>query len=196
MYKKLSTLTIESLNDNNLLINTSIQNINLIGKSFRNLTVIELITKNQVKSPIWLCKCLCGNLIEKDSYYLLYKRTKTNTCWKCQFVGEMSGHFWCRLTKNAKKRNIIFNITKEYIWDLYLKQNKKCALSGIEISFPERSNRDICNISLDRIDSKLGYIEGNVQWVDKNINLMKHSLDELEFINLCKLISKGPKSNE
>ena len=39
--------------------------------------------------------------------------------------------------------------------------------------------------SLDRIDSKKGYIEGNIQWVHKDINRMKWAFNEDYFIKLC-----------
>ena len=42
--------------------------------------------------------------------------------------------------------------------------------------------------SLDRIDSKKGYIEGNVQWVHKNVNKMKMDLDEKEFFSIVKQV--------
>lgn len=47
--------------------------------------------------------------------------------------------------------------------------------------------------SLDRIDSSLGYIEGNVQWVLREINFMKGNLDEEYFKNICIAIGKYNK---
>ena len=81
-------------------------------------------------------------------------------------------------------------ITKEYIWDLFIKQNRKCALSGIELTFPLKNNDKSYNASLDRIDSSLGYIEGNVQWVDKTINIMKNKFNQTYFIELCKKVAE------
>jgi hypothetical protein len=44
---------------------------------------------------------------------------------------------------------------------------------------------------LDRIDSNLGYVVGNVQWVLKEINIMKHTMSHDYFINLCSIISNN-----
>jgi hypothetical protein len=44
---------------------------------------------------------------------------------------------------------------------------------------------------LDRVDSSKGYIEGNVQWVHKTINLMKQSFNQKEFIHFCKLVANN-----
>ena len=41
------------------------------------------------------------------------------------------------------------------------------------------------NLSIDRIDSFKGYEKDNIQLVDKRINMMKGSLSNEEFIELC-----------
>lgn len=39
-----------------------------------------------------------------------------------------------------------------------------------------------------------GYVKGNVQWVHKDINLMKNALDQEYFVNLCtKVVIKSKK---
>ena len=43
---------------------------------------------------------------------------------------------------------------------------------------------------IDRIDSSKGYVKGNVQWVHKNVNLMKGKFDQEYFIEMCKKITK------
>ena len=43
--------------------------------------------------------------------------------------------------------------------------------------------------SIDRIDSSIGYVIGNVQWVHKQVNFMKGTMEQKEFIKFCKLIS-------
>ena len=83
----------------------------------------------------------------------------------------------------------MFDITIEYAWDLYLNQNKECALSGLPIKFSFTRNKNDETASLDRIDSKLGYVEGNVQWVHKHVNMMKNVYSQKYFISICKLIS-------
>lgn len=67
------------------------------------------------------------------------------------------------------------------------KQHKRCALTGVEIEFGTAWNK-VCTASLDRIDSNEGYIEGNVQWVHKAINLMKRDMTDAEFLDWCKRV--------
>lgn len=45
------------------------------------------------------------------------------------------------------------------------------------------------NVSIDRIDSSIGYLPSNIQLVDKRINMLKNILPQDEFIDLCKLVA-------
>lgn len=47
---------------------------------------------------------------------------------------------------------------------------------------PSRVEKGSSTASLDRIDSSRGYVQGNVQWVRVDINLMKHSLKMKDFV--------------
>jgi hypothetical protein len=84
----------------------------------------------------------------------------------------------------AKKREIPFTVTEEYLWELFLKQDKKCALTGVDLLI-SAVNRNLNSGSLDRINSRIGYEEGNLQWVHKTINMMKYVLKQDTFIDLC-----------
>jgi len=53
-----------------------------------------------------------------------------------------------------------------------------------------RAGKPSQTASLDRINSDMGYVEGNVQWVHRDINFMKGCLSQHNFIHLCQLIVK------
>jgi hypothetical protein len=60
----------------------------------------------------------------------------------------------------------------------------------IEASITNTKNRGrVWTASVDRIDSSKDYVEGNVQWLHKDINRMKWDLDTDKFIELCKLVA-------
>jgi len=83
------------------------------------------------------------------------------------------------------------NVTIEFIWELFLNQNRKCALSGVEIGFKKSVKREKKRdetASLDRIDSLKAYTEDNVQWVHKDINKMKWDFPVNRFLELTKLV--------
>ena len=68
---------------------------------------------------------------------------------------------------------------------MYEKQGHKCALSGMSIEPDISKTLNQQMMSIDRIDSYKGYEPDNIQLVDKRINMMKGSLTDKEFIDLC-----------
>lgn len=104
----------------------------------------------------------------------------------------LSGSYWTNIRWAAASRNLIFDLTIEYAWSIYIGQNKRCALSGVPISFPPdgaAKNRSLQTASLDRIDSNIGYIQGNVQWIHKEIQDMKWDKSEPDFVRWCVAIA-------
>jgi len=111
-------------------------------------------------------------------------------------VGELTKTVYSHYKTNAEIRNLEFNVSIEFLWALYEKQNGKCKLSGIPIVLTtERKNANVnfdkMTASLDRIDSTKDYTEDNVQWVHKHVNMMKQSYSQEYFIEICKAIAKN-----
>jgi hypothetical protein len=88
--------------------------------------------------------------------------------------------------KSARKRNILYDLEYNYLCELIEKQNYICALSGLKLKFGPKRSPTQTTASIDRIDSDTGYIQSNVWWIDKNINLIKSSIK----LNNILLISK------
>ena len=107
-----------------------------------------------------------------------------------QFTGheEIRGRRWSHIKSHARTRGLEFSVTIKYAWKLYEKQNRKCALSGLPIEFDKNGGNT--SASLDRINSSLGYIEGNVQWTHKLVNKMKWDFSQQEFLNFCRLVAE------
>jgi hypothetical protein len=111
------------------------------------------------------------------------------------YRGELPKTIWNRFIKNAQRRGKCFNISLEEAFDVYEKQDRKCALSGVPIDFgviegisaPQRDK--MRSASLDRIDSQKGYTIDNIQWVHKDVNFMKQQFSDEKFTNWCKLIA-------
>jgi hypothetical protein len=177
-----------------------------INQKFGRLTILNFTGKtNSSRSKIYLCQCDCGNQKEIAITKLKHK-TKSCGCLKSENLnhesgkqslrfmghGDISKTFWNRILYSAKNRKKEFNITIEYAWELFLNQNKKCAISGLDLVISP-SSKDMYNksisASLDRIDSTKGYIGGNVQWVHKDINYMKWKLSVDRFKELCKIVT-------
>ncbi len=164
---------------------------NLINKEFGSLKVLSQ-TRGDGVSAIWNCECVCGNLTKVRAPCL--RRHEITSCGKCKEhynwkgVGELSGQYFATLKTGASKRNLIFDITKDFLWDLFLKQNRLCKLSGIKLHFARSYGSTEQTASLDRIDNDVGYIESNVQWVHKDLNRIKREFNQDVFLNYVKLI--------
>jgi hypothetical protein len=75
---------------------------------------------------------------------------------------------------------------RDLLWE---NQNGKCAYTGELLNFGRSKVNGTA--SLDRIDSSLGYVEGNVQFVHKDVNIMKWDLSEKRFLDICEKITKN-----
>lgn len=176
----------------------------LSGKRFGKLVVEKMVKSGPRGSWSALCHCDCGTknkilprrvLVEgittscgcRTDYYA--KLTGENSS---QYVGykEIRGTFWNKtISRHTKKKYPGIPITIKEAWDLYEKQDRKCALSGLPISFGRVGKSKENTASLDRINPAFGYTKDNVQWVKKEINYMKHTLSQEEFINFCRLVA-------
>jgi hypothetical protein len=179
---------------------------NLTGKTFGLLTVIEIHSRTRNGHIRYVCSCSCGSSSNVLSTHLLQGNTISCGCTNIQKkgnespywkgYGEISKSFYNEIKRSAdggkgRRKPIDFNVSIEYLWDLFLKQNKKCSLSGQDLFFPKSNSDKSFNSSLDRIDSSKGYVIGNVQWVHKDINIMKNKYNQNYFIEICKLITKN-----
>lgn len=177
------------------------------GTKFGQWTIIsDEVKVGNDRALYQLCKCSCGNISWKK---LVTLRNGTSTrCKKCcnkTFITEdgkisinaMIVTFYKHILDGVKRRKKVsqldFNITPEYLEELYEKQNHKCALSGISLELDITKSAMNQNWSLDRIDSSKGYVKGNVQWVHKDINMMKQSYNVDYFIKLCTEVAKYNK---
>ena len=171
------------------------------GDVYNNLEAIEY--SHKVNNVVyWKFKCLiCNNEHVARLYDTRRGRVKSCGCNKNkgsnngQWKGHLgiSGRTYSHYKENAIKRDISFEVTLEELWQAYLNQERKCPYTGIDLILEckDIDARTPSNASLDRIDSKLGYIDGNVQWVYKPINVFKGTFSHAEFINLCKLVTEN-----
>lgn len=98
---------------------------------------------------------------------------------------DISSKHMLSIYRSAVDRNLEFDVDAKFLWHLWLKQDGKCVYTNKPLSFKTVPR----TASLDRINSKVGYVKNNVQWVDVKINRMKLDLSEQEFLELCSLVS-------
>jgi hypothetical protein len=108
--------------------------------------------------------------------------------------GEYNGvrvSWWNKYKLGASYRNIVWNLSLEDAVELLENQEWKCALTGLDLMC--NGDLDPITASLDRIDNSKGYILGNIQFVHKEVNMMRGTLDLNRFTELCKLIGDRVK---
>jgi len=174
------------------------------GDRFNWLTLVEKQIGGRSR---WLVRCDCGNTAIKRTDWIVSGRTKS--CKNCsskrtaakygtpsrtQSVGDLGKTYYSTIKYGAEKRGLEFSVSQEFLWELLVKQNFKCALSGMDINLStdiknHSPDYDKFTASPDRIDSTKGYTEDNIQWVHKDINRLKNNLSDSRFIELCTLVS-------
>ena len=167
---------------------------------FGKLVAIKRNYHIEDKQSYWLCLCKCGNEKEVTRKHLLDGSTTSCGCVKSELTskrswkghGDISGSYWYDIIRNAKYRNISFDITIEEAWQKFLEQNRKCALTGDELVFYTRRKKDanIQTASLDRIDNTKGYTKNNCYWLHKSINRLKSDFTVEELLNLARKLVK------
>lgn len=183
--------------------------LQLTGQKFGSLTVIEKLGMNKSGNAVWLCSCECGGQREVVGAHLrngtvvacmnrqvhqVKKKAWEYAMWKGH--GEISGAYWHSIVSRSERKGQEVTVTIAEVWDLFLAQDRKCALSGLPLVFsPKRYGSD-GTASLDRIDSSKGYVRGNLQWLHKDVNRIKSDLQQGDFVRLCKLVADNSKGIE
>ncbi len=179
-----------------------------IGDQYNKWKVLELSTKENEYNTV--CQCICGYIGTVRVSDLVNGHNKG--CIHCAQKDRIGKYmkerkyipttFMSFIKSNAKRRNLDFDLTIDYLDQLLEQQNFKCALSGIELKIPDKLiaystrsafDRKNSTISLDRIDSSKGYVQGNVQWVHKIVNIMKWSMTDDQFVTLCTMVANHNK---
>lgn len=162
---------------------------------FENWTVVRRLENKYNKTYYWCrCKCMREARVQGSSL----KNGDSTGCSKCckkkgnkssRWKGyeEISAKILKGIIRGADNRNLEYSVSNEYIWSLYIKQNRRCSLTGLQLTFG--SKEQDTTASLDRIDSKKGYVEGNLQWVHKEINILKWAHPQEKFIEWCQWVA-------
>jgi hypothetical protein len=176
----------------------------LTGERFHYLTVLGRASSNRQGSITWNCLCDCGGEKVISSDHLTRKVAPVKSCG-CQAVKrgqrhsqwtgyeEISGNWFynhiLRERKQKDRTRVPVDLTPKDIWELFIKQDRKCALSGLPLKISNSHHYN--DASVDRIDSSKGYTIDNVQWVHKHINFMKRTYSQEYFIEMCKKVAKN-----
>lgn len=182
--------------------------IDLTGIKFNRLHVIELHGSKKYGRTfkrIWKCQCDCGKIIYTNTGSLTTNNTKSCGCLhnelssknsiksRYKIAKKSTGHnsIYVSYKNNAKKRKLEFNLDFEYFKNLLIDNCFYC--NAIPSNIYMKSYYNVTYNGIDRIDNKLGYINGNVVTCCKMCNISKNSYTSDIFLNWIGDITKNYK---
>jgi len=130
----------------------------------------------------------------------LWSKYMTIVNWrqKClNYPSIMFGRAVQNARNRAKKRDIPFELTKEYIVALFEEQDGKCFYSDIRLNIVKKNKdrtHDPFKMSLDCVVPGLGYVKGNVVWCAYCVNALKLKMSKEDMIEVCRHIVKKTDS--
>lgn len=167
-----------------------------LGYDYDNIQIVHKLV-NQMKQGygedefLRYCFMVVNPVVDVSDFDFTEKRRSHNFSG----IGLISGTYISKTRSSAESRKIKFDVKPEDLWQKFLDQNGNCVYTGSRLSFASsyKNCKTEQTASLDRIDSKVGYVKGNVQWVHKKINWMKWEIDESVFIEMCNLVTNRNK---
>lgn len=172
--------------------------VDLKGKVFGKLTIIEYYPKQDKNRITWCWKCLCecGNY----TYTRTKEFTKVNPVQSCKSCAHKRGalkrilpdhhnlknqNFLC-YKRNAFKRGYSFELTFEEVCNLISQNCHYCGAEPKETSAEKQRNATEIPFKrngIDRVDNSKGYTIDNVIPCCRNCNIAKSTMSYSEYTN-------------
>ena len=114
---------------------------------------------------------------EEKLKYTAFKRTKS--------VRSYLQYLRSKAVQRKKAGEVISLDALELLWQI---QQGRCALTGWPMTMELANGVVPTNCSIDRKDSKIGYVVGNVQLVCRAANVAKSDLSSVDFLKLCRAV--------
>jgi hypothetical protein len=142
--------------------------------------------RNQRKNRTSYCGYKCAG---KENHAHLRQYKNSSNLIPANHRDEYTQFRW--FLARTKQRKYDCDIDLQYLKDLWIHQNGRCALSGIPLELPVSTagftqQHHPWNASLDRIDSNKGYIKNNVRYVAFIANIAKNVWDDSVLLTFAK----------
>lgn len=172
-----------------------------IGETVGNVIVKEINKCNRGYNCVCLCSCgetfKCSITAMSQSYHKSCgcksnsQRLNKLRKKRKQFYGLEI--LLIKVINRCKRKSIDINLTFDDLLIQWKKQKGLCFYTGVQLELPtnETDKYDEFIASIDRIDSNIGYIPGNIQFVLKDVNFLKWTLSHERFIEMCHLVAKN-----
>ena len=205
---KICKLCKEKLSINNFWKNPSIKDgfFNKCKICANKVKDINALKKQKyLQNNLWTClTCDITLPLTKDNFY---KRNDSKTgfqnrCKKClqkdptrvnRLIKKddldlfIKDRFYGAKNRSIKK-GIKFELTLDFLKDLWKIQNGLCAITKIKMTHTILEGKLKTNLSIDKINPTLGYTKDNIQLICNIINIMKSDMSIKDLIYFSKLI--------
>jgi len=174
--------------------------MNLIGRVFHRLTVLERSTRISSGAPYWKCLCECGNYCEVWQGSLTRKAgisQKSCGCLNkenCSRINRLEGNLAAKrdilriYKKRAETKRVPFQISEE---EFFVLLRLPCHYCRIEPSTISRGAEPFTFNGLDRKNWKLGYTLDNVVTCCRDCNMAKNTIPYDKFLVYLKRIAES-----
>lgn len=161
--------------------------LNLMGKEFGKLIVLERIVKNKWNQFLWLCQCDCGQKIIIRGSSLKDGNTKSCGCLQKEIVTR-HGH-------NTRIEKSKIYIVWDHMVQRCINSNNKRYIDyggrGIKVckrwmkfeNFLKDMGEAPEGLQLDRINNNKGYCKSNCQWSTREEQMRNTRKNHLETYN-------------
>lgn len=140
------------------------------------------------------CRC-CEKVLPVSDFYVVSGK-HDSYCKQCRLVidkqlnsrspsGRMKSLLSAARTR-SRYAELDFDLTRDFLLGLWRKQGGKCYYTGMELTFD--GNRRPSALSIDRVDSSLGYTQENVVLCSRVVNEMKSNMGVDELVELSRRI--------
>lgn len=158
------------------------------GESFEKLE--KYINQSLKRGMKQFCSRKCFNISNKTSL-LQWSLSEENKKHISKVVGghkkdEFSDFRY--FLRNCKRRDKSSDLDLLFLKELWECQGGFCAITNIPLILSQNGNPNT-QASLDRIDSRIGYIKGNVRYTSLSINWLKNNYTDdhlFEFFGIVK----------
>ena len=144
---------------------------------------------------------ICAKCRETKDASMFFKHSSTSDgfhswCKSCCKIGNNKSRlklystfdgriktFLSSCKKSSQKRNQEFRLTRQDFLDMWKKQSGMCAYTGLKMDLAPNT---YFSVSVERIDSNIGYIPENTILITMAVNRMKSNFSAEFFYKMCK----------
>ena len=167
-----------------------------VGDTFGKLTVNNIYRDDKNRRYMTVCTCECGTVKPNVSFRNLQRGTATHCGCSTNYsnMGLPSGESALNslisiYQSNAKHKGLEFALNKNECIELFQDNCYFCGQPPSEIHTKKHLKGDYVYSSIDRIDSSIGYVHGNVASCCTACNYLKSNRTNTNFINHVKRIA-------